>query len=362
MSSSPTRDALASVLDTLAIRLANLEAVMQDFGTRVPSVDIRAATHVNVPEGFHTTPTKGKGKGKAPQKKPTAPPPSSSSSSKVKKTKEKKSTTLAATHAPHCSHFHQAQTFSTEGRPDRLLVTVVVPAATAGHVVGKAGKGLKQIHDISGARVTAYEVATSPDERHLSLRGTDTQISDALSVLGKRLARKRVHYPKKKPAVPASTTTAPPPSSTARPKPSASSKPRTNLPPPIVQTPSTSGIVEVPANEPEEASSEEELPVGSPMPLSTPMAPTVTMGSPTPTLATPEAANWSPMEVDSVIAYARPRWLEANPTELEKRRTLAASLVFHGQSPHPSAIPSGRGTSTPRRSGHRPPRSRGRGK
>ena len=67
---------------------------------------------------------------------------------------------------------------------------MVIPATAAGHVVGKGGKGLKQIHNISGAQVTTYKVATSPDERHLSLWGTDTQISDALNMLGKRLAQK----------------------------------------------------------------------------------------------------------------------------------------------------------------------------
>ena len=226
MSSSPTRDALASVLDALSQRLGNLEDVIKNFPVRQPSFDVHTATHVNVPEDFHTPPTKGKGKGKAPPKKSTAPPTSSSSSSKAKPAKEPKSTSRTATHAS--PSFHQAQVFSTEGNPDRLLITVVIPATAAGHVVGKGGKGLKQIHDISGARVTAYEVATSPDERHLSLWGTDTQISDALNVLGKRLARKRVHYPKSKKAVPSSSTTAPTPS--ARPTPSASTKPCMNLP------------------------------------------------------------------------------------------------------------------------------------
>ena len=97
-----------------------------------------------------------------------------------------------------------------EAKPDRHLITVVVPTDAAAHVVGQSGKGLKQIHDISGARVAAFQVTTSPDEHHVTIPGTDKQIREALVVLGKRLARKRVHYPtKKKSKDPAPSTTAP---------------------------------------------------------------------------------------------------------------------------------------------------------
>ena len=136
------------------------------------------------------------------------------------------STKHAAMHAS--PSFHQAQTFSTEGKPNRLLVTVVIPATAAGHIVGKCRKGLKQIHDILGA----YEVATSLDECQLSLWGTNSQIGDALNVLGKRLTCKQVHYPKSKKVAATSSPTAPPPTTTARPVPSASPKLCTNLPPP----------------------------------------------------------------------------------------------------------------------------------
>ena len=146
MSSPPTHDALASILDALAVRLGTLENIMRDFGKSVPTVNIRAATHINALEGLHNPPTKGKGKGRAPPKKPTVPPLSSSSSLKANK---QKPTTSTATCSPHS--FHQAQTFPKEGNPDRLLIMVVILAAAAGHVVGKGGKGLKQIHDILGA-------------------------------------------------------------------------------------------------------------------------------------------------------------------------------------------------------------------
>ena len=201
MSSSPTRDQLASVLDTLATRLAPLEQVMASFP--VASPPIASIGHTNVPDDFYQPPTnKKKGKGKAaPPPTPHDPhcarhvPPSVPKAPKAKG----KTTKPAAKPAPPA--FPMANTYTREGQSNRLLVTVVIPATAAAHVVGKGGKGLKQIHDIAGARVSAFEVATSPDECHISLRGTDSQIGDALNVLGKRLARKRVHYPKKaKPA------------------------------------------------------------------------------------------------------------------------------------------------------------------
>ena len=57
-----------------------------------------------------------------------------------------------------------------EGKTDRHLVMVVIPDALAQHVVGQGGKGLKQIHDISGARVNAFSVASgSNDECYISI-------------------------------------------------------------------------------------------------------------------------------------------------------------------------------------------------
>ena len=64
MSSSPTRDQLTSVLDTLATRLAALEQVMALFPMASPPV--ASIGHTNVPDDFYQPPTnKKKGKGKA---------------------------------------------------------------------------------------------------------------------------------------------------------------------------------------------------------------------------------------------------------------------------------------------------------
>jgi hypothetical protein len=181
--------------------------------------------------------------------------------------------------------------------------------------------------------------------------------------LGKRVSRKRVHPPKTKKTKDASAA----PSTRAHlPHPIIPQKSTMTLPlPPRPTGPSTSGIVEFPTTEEDsesDADSSGTVPIpsvqmASPLPPSTPTVPSVTMGSPP--LATPAAADWSPMEVDSVLAYAQ--WPNP-PTDLEMRRVVASNLVAHGGSLYPSAIPSGRGLPTARRSGHRPPRSRGRGK
>lgn len=90
-------------------------------------------------------------------------------------------------------------TFPKEDRPDQHLVTVIVPDALAAHLIGTGGRGLKQIHDMSGAHVRAYEVKDGPaGARHVSIRGSDSQVGDALVVLGKRLARRRVRVPRQK--------------------------------------------------------------------------------------------------------------------------------------------------------------------
>ena len=80
---------------------------------------------------------------------------------------------------------HLAQTFPQEGKPDRHLMTVAIPDATAVHIIGQGGKGLKQLHNISGAWVSAYTLKLGPrDKRHISIHGTNKQISDALVVWG----------------------------------------------------------------------------------------------------------------------------------------------------------------------------------
>ena len=160
MSSTPTPDNLVAVLAHLANRLDSLEArldrVKASAGLTI------AATHLSAQENSKSPPfssakaTKGKGRAKAPQ----AP-------SKATSAKKERSTQKAA-NLPNPVPLRLAQTFPMEGKTDRHLVTVVIPDASAQHAIGQGGKGLKQIHDISGAQVNIYSYVSN-DERHVSI-------------------------------------------------------------------------------------------------------------------------------------------------------------------------------------------------
>ena len=202
--------------------------------------------------------------------------------------------------------------------------------------------------------MSAYEVVTSPDKWHLSLRGSDSQIGDALNVLGKRLARKRVHYPKKAKLLAGSSTTIPPTPAMARQKSSASTKPPV-IPSFIpIDRLSTTGIQEVPATEAElfpsgddeddSSTSEPNIQMASPAP-----PPPTASGSRTVVMAMPGTSTpgylstlspsnlWSPMEVDWVIHHSMD--LRDHAAEgLELRRAIAAWLVTEGQVLHPSHL------------------------
>jgi len=66
-------------------------------------------------------------------------------------------------------------------------------------VIGCGGCGLKQVANISSARVSVHSQEIDGHwERLVTIRGTDKQLGDALVVLGKRIARKHVSVPKKK--------------------------------------------------------------------------------------------------------------------------------------------------------------------
>ena len=290
MSSTPTSRDLTSILEHLAERLEAIEARLDSIEASAgPTI---AAAHYEHDNGSKSSPpykeakaTKGKGKSK------TAPAPLKAKSAKKERAIQK------AANLPNPVPLHLAQMFPMEGKPNRHLITVVIPDASAQHVVGQAGKGLKQIHDISDAQVHAYSVAGSSDERHVSIRGTDLQISDALVVLGKRIARKKVRPPKMKKTGPSGglshlapllltkqqSSSLPCHFSTQREGPS--TKPR---------------IVEVPTGEPVKPYDMPVAPtvvMASPSPTSTPIVPSITMGSPT--SYTPDNT-LTPMQVDAI--------------------------------------------------------------
>lgn len=191
MAHPSTPDDLSSVLRCLADWLDSLETHLDCIEGQKAAFTI--ATTTTSPEATKSPPsrqppTKGKGKAKA-----QAPAPLEAKPAKKEHSTKKDAIPSAAIPLP------LSQTFSMEGKANHHLIMVVTPNDAAMHVIGKGGKGLKQVHDISGARVHAYTLATgSQDERHIFIQGTDLQIGDALIVLGKRVAQKWVHPPKVK--------------------------------------------------------------------------------------------------------------------------------------------------------------------
>ena len=342
MSSTPTPDTLTAVLACLADQLDSLEDCLDCIEALAgPMI---AATHLSAQENTKSPPfhsakaTKGKGWANAPR----AP-------SKAKPAKKERPTGKAA-NLPNPVPLRLAQTFPMEGKTNRHLIMVIIPDASAQHVVGQGGKGLKQIHDISGARANAFSVASSSnDKRHISIRGTDLQISDALMVLGKWIARKKFWPPKTKTSSKDSSTPAPLPpiQQTLSSLPCFSSTQR--------QGPSTEPrIVEVPTEEPDMSSITPAAPtvvMASPSPISTPIVPSVTMGSPT---SYESLGTLTPMQVNAIFAQAA---YPNPPTDPQARILAAQNLVSSGY----ATVPSGHGCSTAQRSRPGPPGGWGRG-
>ena len=91
---------------------------------------------------------------------------------------------------------------------EKITVSVSIPDELAGHLIGREGTGLRQIHDISHAKMSVHPQAVS-GARVVTARGSSREVGDALIVIGKRLARRRVRTPKKKSKT--GTSTAAPP-------------------------------------------------------------------------------------------------------------------------------------------------------
>ncbi|KAJ4473725.1 hypothetical protein J3R30DRAFT_3406595 [Lentinula aciculospora] len=88
---------------------------------------------------------------------------------------------------------------TTSADLEKLTIQVSVPDASAGHLVGRAGAGLQQIHNFSRARISVPPSGSS-GARLVTIRGSRREVGDALVAIGKRLAgrRVRVNRPVKK--------------------------------------------------------------------------------------------------------------------------------------------------------------------
>jgi len=73
-----------------------------------------------------------------------------------------------------------------ESSPDRYSTSLILADDLVGHVIGHGGCGLKQVADISSARVLVHSQEINGHwERLVSMQGTDKQLGNALVVLGK---------------------------------------------------------------------------------------------------------------------------------------------------------------------------------
>ena len=318
--STATLEGLSVAMAALVARIDSLETRLNQTGlvdrAQVSAVAMSITSPTPTPSTPH--PTKGKTYAQATSTLSKAKP--------AKKEKPTKKKPIPSNPLP----LHLAQTFPQEGKPDRHLVTVAIPDASAAHVIGQGGKGLKQVHDISGARISAYTlVEGSRNERHVAIRGTDQQIGDALVVLGKRIARKRVHVPKPKkkteptagelqaaldevrasaPRVPFDRPPAFFPTSSLHPVVPVHLPTQHDWSTPVSRTPSQGEQGELPTPS--------SVQMASPSPISTPYAPTVAMGSPSPS-STPGA---SPMHIDAATLHARAM---AEGARIDARRAAA---------------------------------------
>ncbi|KAJ4475572.1 hypothetical protein J3R30DRAFT_3772890 [Lentinula aciculospora] len=76
---------------------------------------------------------------------------------------------------------------TTSADLEKLTIQVSVPDASAGHLVGRAGAGLQQIHNFSRARISVPPSGSS-GARLVTIRGSRCEVGDALVAIGKASA------------------------------------------------------------------------------------------------------------------------------------------------------------------------------
>lgn len=214
-------NALYQAVNLLTDRLDRLES-------RLGAVESKPPTTTATPKA--STPARGPRAARSKTTKSSAPAPTTPSATKAPAT-----TTIRA--------------ISTEVVQEKITVTLSIPDAQAGHLVGRAGTGLRQIHDISHAKLSVSPTVVS-GSRVVTIRGSSREVGDATTAIGKRLARRRLRTPrstKKKtnPTSPTPVVAGPsktPSSSTPIPsKPAPSSSSTSRPTPPLQSTASVPG-------------------------------------------------------------------------------------------------------------------------
>jgi hypothetical protein len=202
---------------------------------------------------------------------------------------------------------------ASEAALEKCSVTLQVLDAQAGHLIGRAGSGLWQVHDYSRAKVSVAAATGLSDLRAVTIRGSAREVGDTLVAVGKRIARNPRDKKKKKktgallpPLATAPTSALLFPDSTTPYVPAASRPPPTSVQPAPqvwVSPPELNRSTQL------IASARHLLPPPSPMQLSTPSAPFSALPPGT------------PMDVDALRTIARTkeilasraiRWAEAS--------------------------------------------------
>ena len=129
-------EALAGILRQLSDRLEALNACLLTLETKPPPP---AA--------------------KAPSTSPSVPVASKPSRANPTKKEKAKAPTVPTTRTPAPQSIRS--TTLSKVIPEKTTTTLSITDDQAGHVVGRAGSGLKQVHDISGAKVSVSPTVTA---------------------------------------------------------------------------------------------------------------------------------------------------------------------------------------------------------
>ncbi|KAH9475681.1 hypothetical protein JR316_0011240 [Psilocybe cubensis] len=143
-------------------------------------------------------------------KPPAAPTPSARAPRARRTSRKERPAAPTSTPTTGPPHSQSIRSTTTKAALEKIVATLSIADEQAGHVIGRAGTGLRQIHDISHAKISVSPVVTS-GLRAVTIRGTAREVGDALSAIGKRIARRRIRNPRsKKPKQPPAPTAAPP--------------------------------------------------------------------------------------------------------------------------------------------------------
>ena len=279
-SGAPTLQQLTDLLVSAVRDIARLMTTVDSLSGRVQQVEVRPSiSTTTVPTPSTHASRRARRRERAALRKAQAPAPTPAATSAAR--------IASATVPPSLP----------QAALEKIVVTLSVPDAVAGHVVGRAGTGLRQIHDISHAKVSIAQAVGPSASRAVTIRGTSREVGDAISAIGKRIARRRVRQPKTKKskgktpvhAGPSASTTATPTpraSTSATPRPVAPATPRVpapaSTPAPVAPSAPSTGAASSPS----------------------PMSGVQSAGSPTPSIP-----SGSPMQIDSASASgsSRPR-------------------------------------------------------